>query len=164
MKMRSLLAGCLSCALMMGIVLPAAEAADASAAAAAPMKIASGTIVGIVKNPAKVAVAGATVTAAKVDGSAIRATVSLSDGIYSFADLTPGVWSITAQVDGFPDVALPSVTVDEQTAGRLKNGMQVNLPDYSEASLVKVFTSPTELLAITRRIAGTLMQPHVVIG
>ena len=60
--------------------------------------------------------------------------------------------------------ALPSVTVDEQTAGRLKNGMQVNLPDYSEASLVKVFTSPTELLAITRRIAGTLMQPHVVIG
>jgi tRNA pseudouridine55 synthase len=58
----------------------------------------------------------------------------------------------------------PSVTVDEQTAGRLKNGMQVNLPDYSEAPLVKVFTSPTELLGITRRIAGTLMQPHVIIG
>ena len=54
--------------------------------------------------------------------------------------------------------------VDEQTAGRLKNGMQVNLPDYSIAPLVKVFTSPTELLAITRRVAGTLMQPHVVIG
>ena len=59
---------------------------------------------------------------------------------------------------------LPSVTVDEQTAGRIKNGMQVNLPDYSQAPLIKVFTSPTELLAITRRVAGTLMQPHVVIG
>ena len=59
---------------------------------------------------------------------------------------------------------MPSVTVDEQSAGRLRNGMQVNLPEYSQASLVKVFTSPTELLGIARRVAGTLMQPHVMIG
>ena len=42
--------------------------------------------------------------------------------------------------------------------------MQVNLPEYSQAPLVKVFTSTTALLGIARRIAGTLMQPHVVIG
>jgi tRNA pseudouridine55 synthase len=59
---------------------------------------------------------------------------------------------------------MPSVTVDEQTAGRLRNGMQVNLPDFSGAVLVKVFTSPMELLAIAKRIAGTLMQPAVVLG
>jgi tRNA pseudouridine55 synthase len=59
---------------------------------------------------------------------------------------------------------MPSVTVDEQAAGRLRNGMQVNLPEYSNAALVKVFTSPTELLAIAKRIAGTLMQPIVVMG
>ena len=59
---------------------------------------------------------------------------------------------------------LPAVTVDEQAAGRLRNGMQVNLPDYSDASLVKVFTSPTDLLAIAKRVAGTLMHPQVVIG
>lgn len=59
---------------------------------------------------------------------------------------------------------MPSVTVDEQAAGRLRNGMQVNLPDFSGAALVKVFTSPTELLAIVKRIAGTLMQPIVVMG
>ncbi|WP_158945108.1 tRNA pseudouridine(55) synthase TruB [Granulicella sp. S190] len=59
---------------------------------------------------------------------------------------------------------MPSVTVDEQMAGRLRNGMQVNLPDFSQAPLVKVFTSPTDLLAIGRRIAGTLMQPIVVLG
>ena len=59
---------------------------------------------------------------------------------------------------------MPSVTVDEQSAGRLRNGMQVNLPEYSQAQLVKVFTSPTELLGIARRVAGTLMQPHVIIG
>jgi tRNA pseudouridine55 synthase len=54
--------------------------------------------------------------------------------------------------------------VDEQLAGRLRNGMQVNLPDFSTAALVKVFTGPAELLAIARRIAGTLMQPIVVLG
>jgi tRNA pseudouridine55 synthase len=59
---------------------------------------------------------------------------------------------------------MPSVTVDDQLAGRLRNGMQVNLPDFSQAPLVKVFTTPTDLLAIARRIAGTLMQPIVVLG
>ncbi len=59
---------------------------------------------------------------------------------------------------------MPSVTVDDEAAGRLRNGMQVNLPDFSGAALVKVFTSPTELVAIAKRIAGTLMQPIVVLG
>ena len=59
---------------------------------------------------------------------------------------------------------MPGVTVDENTAGRLRNGMQVNLPEFSAAPLVRVFTSPTELFAIGKRIAGTLMQPMVVLG
>ena len=59
---------------------------------------------------------------------------------------------------------MPSVTVDDQLAGRLRNGMQVNLPDFSQAPLVKIFTTPTDLLAIGRRIAGTLTQPIVVLG
>lgn len=59
---------------------------------------------------------------------------------------------------------LPAVTVDEKTAGHLRNGMQVNLPEYSTAALVKVFTGPAELFGIARRIAGTLMQPHVNLG
>jgi tRNA pseudouridine55 synthase len=59
---------------------------------------------------------------------------------------------------------MPSVTVDEHTAGKLRNGMQANLPEFSAAAMVKVFTAPTELLAIAKRIAGTLMQPIVVLG
>ena len=58
---------------------------------------------------------------------------------------------------------MPCVTVDEQSAGRLRNGMQVNLPEFSSAELVKVFTSPTDLVAIVRRVAGTLMQPVTVL-
>ncbi len=59
---------------------------------------------------------------------------------------------------------MPSVTVDEQTAGRIRNGMQVNLPEFSGAPLVKIFTAPRELLAIGKRVAGTLAQPTVVLG
>jgi tRNA pseudouridine55 synthase len=59
---------------------------------------------------------------------------------------------------------MPSVTIDEHTAGRLRNGMQVNLPDFSTAPLIKIFTSPVDLMAIGRRVAGTLMQPIVVMG
>jgi tRNA pseudouridine55 synthase len=59
---------------------------------------------------------------------------------------------------------MPSVIVDEQTAGRIRNGIQVNLPEFSRASLVKAFAAPRDLIAITRRVAGTLMQPIVVLG
>jgi tRNA pseudouridine55 synthase len=59
---------------------------------------------------------------------------------------------------------MPSVTVDEQTAGRIRNGMQVNLAEFSQATLVKVFTGPVDMLAIAKRVAGTLMQPIVVMG
>ena len=36
--------------------------------------------------------------------------------------------------------------VDEATAGRLRNGMQVNVPELRAAPLVKVFSGPRELL------------------
>jgi tRNA pseudouridine55 synthase len=59
---------------------------------------------------------------------------------------------------------MPSVMVDEQTAGRIRNGMQVNVPEFSNAPLLKVFSGPRDLLAIARRIAGTLVQPEIVLG
>jgi tRNA pseudouridine55 synthase len=59
---------------------------------------------------------------------------------------------------------MPSVTVDEQTAGRIRNGMQVNVPEFSAAPLVKIFTGPRELLCVAKRVAGTLVQPSVVMG
>jgi tRNA pseudouridine55 synthase len=59
---------------------------------------------------------------------------------------------------------MPSVTVDENTASRLKNGMACNLPEYSRAPFVKIFTDQRELFAIGRRVAGTLTQPMAVLG
>jgi tRNA pseudouridine55 synthase len=59
---------------------------------------------------------------------------------------------------------MPAVTGDEQCLGRLRNGAQANLPEYSGAPLVKVFASQRELVGIAKRIAGTLFQPVVVMG
>jgi tRNA pseudouridine55 synthase len=58
---------------------------------------------------------------------------------------------------------MPAVTADEATLGRLRNGMQVNLPEYSGAERVKIFAGQRDLAAIGKRVAGTLFQPVVVL-
>ena len=59
---------------------------------------------------------------------------------------------------------MPSVTADSIALGRLRNGAQANLPEFSQAPLVKVFAGQRELVGIARRVAGTLFQPVVVMG
>jgi tRNA pseudouridine55 synthase len=59
---------------------------------------------------------------------------------------------------------IPSVTGDDLALGRLRNGAQANLPEFSAAPLVKVFAGQRDLVGIAKRIAGTLFQPVVVMG
>ncbi len=57
---------------------------------------------------------------------------------------------------------MPAVTADDHVLGRFRNGAQANLPEFSDAAMVKVFADQQELAGIARRIAGTLFQPVVV--
>jgi tRNA pseudouridine55 synthase len=59
---------------------------------------------------------------------------------------------------------MPPVSGDELALSRLRNGAQANLPEFSQAPLVKVFAGQRDLVGIARRIAGTLFQPVVVLG
>lgn len=59
---------------------------------------------------------------------------------------------------------MPAVTADENVLGRLRNGAQANLPEFSNAAMVKVFAGQRELVGIAKRVAGTLFQPVVVMG
>jgi hypothetical protein len=122
MKIQICLRSIVVSASMMSCALPVL----ADQAAAPAVKVSAGTIVGIVRNSAKVAVSGATVIATGVESGSIRATVSSSDGVYSFSDLAPGTYAVTAQVDGYPDVALPSVTVAAGKATR--SDIVMNVP------------------------------------
>jgi tRNA pseudouridine55 synthase len=57
---------------------------------------------------------------------------------------------------------LPSVTVDAGTLARMRNGMQVALPEFTGAPLVKVFAAQREMAGVAERVAGVLFQPSVV--
>lgn len=56
---------------------------------------------------------------------------------------------------------IPSVTADEASLTRLRNGMATNLPEFSSAPLVKIFANRNDLVGIGKRVAGTLIQPFV---
>jgi tRNA pseudouridine55 synthase len=57
----------------------------------------------------------------------------------------------------------PAVTASPESAARIRHGGAVNLPEFSKAPMVRVFLGQRELLAIARRVAGTLFQPKVVL-
>jgi hypothetical protein len=101
-KVRNHLQRLLMFVLATGLAQPLVRADEARAPVA---KVSRGTIVGIVTGSAQRPIAGATVTAISASGG-IRATISGADGVYSFADLTPGSWSVSVQVDGYADGVL----------------------------------------------------------
>jgi tRNA pseudouridine55 synthase len=59
---------------------------------------------------------------------------------------------------------LPAVTADEESAARIRAGRTVNLPEMSQARLVKVFYGQRELIAIATRVAGTLFHAKIVLA
>jgi tRNA pseudouridine55 synthase len=58
---------------------------------------------------------------------------------------------------------LPAVTADEANAARIRAGRPVNLPEFSRARQVKIFSNQKDLLAIATRVAGTLFHPKIVL-
>jgi tRNA pseudouridine55 synthase len=59
---------------------------------------------------------------------------------------------------------LPSVSADELSAARIRDGRTVNLPELSRARQVKVFSGQRDLIAIATRVAGSLFHPKLVLA
>ena len=57
---------------------------------------------------------------------------------------------------------IPSVMADDMAAAMIRSGRSVNLPELSQARLVKVFVGQRELIAVATRIAGTLFHAGIV--
>jgi tRNA pseudouridine55 synthase len=57
---------------------------------------------------------------------------------------------------------LPAVVAPLDAASKVLQGRAVNLPEFSRAPMVRIFSSDESLLAIGSRIAGTLFQPRIV--
>ena len=77
-----------------------------------------GAVVGLVAEADGRPVAHATVTAVHDRDHAIRATLTGRDGVYSFADLPEGVWTLSVAVPGEPETSLGSLTVHPGKATR----------------------------------------------
>ncbi len=59
---------------------------------------------------------------------------------------------------------LPGVVAPLEAMAKMMNGQPANLPEFSRAVRVRVFTPEGKLLAIARRVAGSLFQPQIVLG
>src|ERR1700728_880372 len=112
-----------------GLMSPILHAAEPPA----PPGQSPGAIVGVVRNSDKAPVPGATVTAVRAGGGSIRATLSGSDGVCSLADLPPGTWSLSLQVDGYPEVSVPSLQVVASKATR--HDVLMSVPNSAVAAL-----------------------------
>ena len=114
-----------------------------------------GAIVGVVTNSAKLPVAGVTVTAVRADGEAIRATVSGSDGVYSFADLPPGAWSLTLDAAGYPQVAVTALQVLASKATR--RDVVMNVPAGAPVPVPAPAAAPA---AVAQTVSPALQAPE----
>jgi hypothetical protein len=129
-----------------GSAVVAAEPAPAAA-------LSLGTVVGLVTDAAKAPIGGATVTAIRAGGG-IRSTISGSDGIYSFADVPAGSWSLTISVEGIPDVLVPSLNVVAGKATR--HDIVMNIGGTPKAPAPALASAPA---AVAPRIPEALQAP-----
>ncbi len=150
MRTPKFLPGILLSVLGAAAMLPVADAADL------------GAMVGVVRDRAGVPVAQATVTAVRVDGSGIRATVSGSDGVYSFADVPAGTWSVTSEIAGYPTTTVPSLAVSAGKATRydlVMNAVGAATPAVAAAPAAPP-TAATLAQAIAQVLPEALQAPE----
>jgi hypothetical protein len=117
------------------LLIPAARAADL------------GALVGLLTNAAGAPVAHATVTAVRADGSGIRATITGSDGMYSFADVPAGSWSISVDAPGYPTVSAPALVVVAGKATRHDLALNATQPAGASGPALAAAPAPARAQA-----------------
>src|ERR1700733_9523770 len=71
----------------------------------------TGTITGTVRDQAKSPLAGATITATKLDDDTAQTALSGSDGAYKLSSVPPGMYSVMAEKVGLAQVVVSSLQV-----------------------------------------------------
>ncbi len=124
-----------------------------------------GALTGVVKNPANVPLAGATITAVQQDGGTVRGAISNSEGVYSFSDLAPGTYSIISETQGYPEVTVASLQVKAGRAARADISMAPSTtvaaaPAVTPGGLrLRSATEPVMTASLSAPPVGTLPKP-----
>ncbi|MBV8404286.1 MAG: TonB-dependent receptor, partial [Gammaproteobacteria bacterium] len=119
-----------------------------------------GAIVGRLTTPTGTPVANATVTAVRSEDGAIRATISAGDGLYSFGDLPPGAWTVSAQLEGLPAVQTPAVVV--VTGRATRSDLVMNAPPAPTPAAPAAAPTPSRERAAAASAAVAAIVPEAL--
>ena len=139
--------------LVTALMLPAVRAAETLAAGAENAGTSPGALVGLVTNSAKLPVGRATVTAVRAAAAAFVRRCPVATASIRLPIFPPGAWSVTAQLDGYPDVTVPSLQVAASKATRYDIVMNAPAaaaapaPAPAPASVAQTVTVPAGLQA-----------------
>jgi hypothetical protein len=128
------------------------------ALAPASAQVSAGEITGVVKDQAGAAVPGATLTATDIRTNISRVTVSTSDGVYSFASMSPGEYRIALELAGFKPVRREGVRVS--TGEKARVDFELVVGDVSE--VVTVAADATVLRTETASLGFVVGREPVV--
>jgi len=111
-----------------------------------------GSVDGSVTDPSGAPIAGAQVTLTNLGTSERRTQVTGSDGLYLFANLLPGRYSIDVEKPGFKKYSRPDVVVEVNQSAHIDAGLQVG-----DVSQVVEVTAATPLIQTETSSLGTVV-------
>ncbi|HUA86217.1 MAG TPA: carboxypeptidase regulatory-like domain-containing protein [Bryobacteraceae bacterium] len=111
-----------------------------------------GEVTGRVADPSGASVPGATMTLTNVATNATRATVTTSEGFYTFPSVPPGIYNVKAEHQGFKVLTSNNVEVQVQQSVRLDLTLEVG----QVSQTVEVSASST-LLQAENATVGTVI-------
>ena len=120
-------------------------------------QVATGDILGTVKDPTGAAVPGATVRIQNLGTHAARNIVAGADGSYAFTQLQPGSYSVTVTVNGFKSFVNPSLQLVAGDRARV----DANLVPGGVTETVEVTTQPSALQTDSTNV-GSLINSKAV--
>ncbi len=117
-----------------------------------------GTVVGTVVDPSGASVVGAKVTLKNNGTDSAQTTTTGSSGNYTFVNLTPGTYSVTASHGGFKEVE--SNAVDVQIGGTVRVDLALAVGTQSET--ITVTSAPPDLQTDSASLSGVIEGQQVV--
>src|SRR5689334_17389366 len=110
------------------------------------------SVTGTVTDSTKALIPGVTVKATAVDTNIVTTTVTNEAGSYSFNNLSPGKYSITASLPGFQTKSITDATLSQNTAYRYNFELSVS----GVNTQVEVSVSAETILATSGASIGTV--------
>jgi Carboxypeptidase regulatory-like domain len=113
----------------------------------------SGSITGEVKDQSGAVAPNAAVTVTNSETNVARSTITNADGIYSFPDLTPGIYQIKVAAAGFANIVRSNIELQVQQTARVDFSLTLG-----QANQTIEVTSSSGLLSTENATVGTVIE------